>query len=142
MDSPSGLDWRHRVGAARRAEEQARGGYSVLDGGAWVKRSVPPPSVLMWKIRASRMLAHAYARAGEVERALDQYRALLDEYEFLPTLGCRTTDRSIKTEAHFMMLRHYANAGQLIRGHAMNRINKLNVVRNGQVFERNFRSSS
>jgi len=126
----------------RRAEEQARGGYSVLEDGKWIKRPVPKPSVLMWKIRAQRTLAQAYARSGEINPALDQYRDLLAEYEFLTryTLYDGRLLSSLKTEAHFMLLRHYAKTGRLIRDHAMNRINRLNVVRNGLVFTRDFRN--
>ena len=34
---------------------------------------------------------------------------------------------SFKTEAHFMMLRHYGQTGRLVRDHALNRINRLNL---------------
>jgi TolB-like protein len=126
----------------RRVEEQARGGYSVLQDGKWVKRPVPKPSVLMWKIRAQRTLAQAYARSGEIHPALDQYQDLLAEYEFLTRykLYDGRLLSSLKTEAHFMLLRHYAKTGRLIRDHAMNRINRLNVVRNELVFTRDFRN--
>jgi tetratricopeptide (TPR) repeat protein len=126
----------------RRAEEQARGGYAVLEDGKWVKRPVPKPSVLMWKIRARHTLAQAYARSGEINPALDQYRDLLAEYEFLTrySLYDGRLLSSLKTEAHFMLLRHYAKTGRLIRDHAMNRINRLNVVSNRLVFTRDFRS--
>ncbi|HEU0006208.1 MAG TPA: hypothetical protein VFS12_09485, partial [Terriglobia bacterium] len=59
-------------------------------------------------------------------------------YEFLaryPLYDGRLLS-SLETEAHFMLLRHYAKTGRLIRDHVMNRINKLNVVRNGLVFTR------
>lgn len=126
---------------ARRAEEQARGGVVVLEAGKWVKRDVPPLTLLMWKIRALAALARASAELGEIRPALDQYRALLEEYEFLtsrlPADGRLLT--SLRTEAHFVMLRHYSTTGQLIRDHALNRINRLNLVTNGQVFSRDFR---
>ena len=120
----------------RRAEEQARGGFAVLDAGKWVKRAVPRPTLLMWKIRALGALARASAELGEIRPALDRYRELLEEYEFLtsvlPADGRLLT--SLRTEAHFMMLRHYATTGQLIRDHRLNRINRLNLVTNKQVF--------
>ena len=65
---------------ARRAEDRARGGYAVLKDGKWIKRPVPQPSILMWRIRALQTLAQAHARSGEIRPALDQYRELLDEY--------------------------------------------------------------
>ncbi len=126
----------------RRAEEQARGGYAELQNGRWVKRSVPPPSILMWKIRAQHMLARAYARAGGIGQALDHYRELFREYEFLarhPLYEERHRD-PIRTEAHFTVLHHYAKTGQLIRNHAMSAINRLNVVKDGLVFKRDFRN--
>lgn len=122
----------------RRAEEQARGGYAGFDNGRWVKRSAPEISMLMWRIRTRRTLAQAYARLRDIGAALDQYRDLLDEYEFLAAhLPLRLVD-SIKTEAHFMMLRHHAETGQLIRHHPVNRINRLNIVNSGDVFRRDF----
>jgi hypothetical protein len=120
----------------RRAEEQARGGYTVLEDGKWVKQSVPPLSVLMWKIRARRTLARTEARSGNIRSALDQYRALVDEYEFLEFFPYGRLLDSIKTEAHFMWLRHYATTGALIRDHAIGQINKLNVVKSGEPFRR------
>jgi TolB-like protein len=125
----------------RRAETQARGGYSVLENGTWIKRSVPPPSILMWKVRALHTLARAHARLGESRAALDRYRELLDEYAFLSdrlSFDGRLLS-SIKTEAHFMWLRDYAATGRLIRDHAINRINNLNIVTDKQVFTRDFR---
>ena len=125
----------------RRAEEQARGGTSVLHDGQWVKRPVPGPSVLMWKVRAQGTLARAYARLGKTERALDQYQELLTEGDFLtrhPLSDGRLGD-VIRTEAHFMLLHHYAKTGRLIRGHALNAINRLNLVKNGLVFTRDFK---
>lgn len=125
----------------RRAEEHARGGYAVLENGTWVKRYAPPLSMLMWRIRARRTLAHAYAQLGDIKPALDHYRDLLEEYDFLaPHTSQRLLD-SIKTEAHFMVLRHHAATGRLIRDHAVNRINRLNIVRSGQVFTRDFRNA-
>ena len=128
----------------RRSKMQARGGYSVLEAGTWTKRPVPPPSILMWKIRALQTLAQAHARLGEIRPALDRYRELLDEYAFLtarPPFDGRLL-QSVTTEAHFMMLRDYAATGRLVRNHPINRINRLNVVGNGQVFERDFSSPS
>ncbi|MGH9383618.1 MAG: CsgG/HfaB family protein [Vicinamibacterales bacterium] len=128
----------------RRAEEQARGGSAVLENGTWVKRPVPEPSVLMWKIRALGTLARAHAVLGEIGLALDQYQRLLREYEFL-TIYLPRDGRllnAIKTEAHFMMLKHYATSGRLIRDHGMNRINKLNLIANRQVFTRDFSNPS
>ena len=125
----------------RRAEKQARGGHAVFEDGQWVKRSVPKPSVLMWKIRAQHTLARAYAHVGRIERALDYYRELFEEYEFLtehPLYEERQRD-PIRTEAHFMLLRHHAKTGLLIRDHAVNKINRLNVVRDGLVFRRDFK---
>jgi hypothetical protein len=126
---------------ASRADEQARGGFAVLEAGTWVKRAVPPPTLLMWKIRALGELARANAELGDIRHALDGYEDLLDEYEFLtarlPRDGRLLT--SLRTEAHFMMLRHYAATAQLIRDHPVNRINRLNVVRNREVFSRDFR---
>ena len=126
----------------RRSEERARGGYAVLEQGQWVKRPVPEPSILMWKIRARRTLARAYARAGEIEPALDQYQELLSEYQFLPVRALREVRLldPITTEAHFVMLRHYDKTGRLVRDHAVNRINKLNVIRDGLLFARDFRN--
>jgi hypothetical protein len=124
----------------QRADEQARGGFAVLDAGKWVKRAVPPPTLLMWKIRALVALARAHADVGEIRPALDRYRELLEEYEFLtsrlPADGRLLT--SLRTEAHFMMLRHYATTGQLVRDHMLNRINRLNIVANRQLFGRDF----
>ncbi len=125
----------------RRAEKQARGGHAVFEDGQWVKRSVPKPSVLMWKIRAQHTLARAYAHVGRIERALDYYRELFEGYEFLtehPLYEERQRD-PIRTEAHFMLLRHHAKTGLLIRDHAVNKINRLNVVRDGLVFRRDFK---
>jgi len=126
----------------RRAEEQARGGSAVLEKGTWVKRAVPSPSVLMWKIRALSTLARANAQLGEIRPALDQYRELLDAYEFLTPymFDHGRLLASIKIEAHFMMLHHYARTGRLIRDHDLNRINRLNLVSNGLVFTRDFRT--
>jgi len=128
----------------RRAEEQARGGYTVFRDNTWVKRPVPPPSVLMWKIRAQLTLARVYARMGQIERALDQYRELLAEYEFLSRhpLSDGSQRDPIRTEAHFMVLHHYAETGRLIRDHAVNAINRLNVVKDGDVFKRDFADPS
>ncbi|MCI0407846.1 MAG: CsgG/HfaB family protein, partial [Acidobacteria bacterium] len=126
----------------RRAEEQARGGTSVLHDGQWVKQLVPRPSVLMWKVRAQGTLARAYAGLGSIERALDQYQGLLVEIDFLtrhPLSDGRLRD-AIGTEAHFMVLYHYAKTGRLIRDHALSEINRLNVVKNGLVFTRDFRN--
>jgi tetratricopeptide (TPR) repeat protein len=128
----------------RRAEEHARGGTSVLDDGQWVKRPVPKPSVLMWKVRAQQTLARAYARLGRIERALDQYGALLAEVDFLtrhPLSDGRLRD-PIRTEAHFMVLHHYTKTGRLIRDHALNAVNRLNVVKTGLVFTRDFKDRS
>jgi TolB-like protein len=127
---------------ARRSEEQSRGGYAVLENGTWVKRFPTPPSLLMWRIRARRSLAHAYAQLGDGERMLDQYRDLLAEYEFLPPPAVARLLDSIKTEAHFMMLRHHGRTGELIRDHALNRINRLNIARSGEVFARDFDAAS
>jgi TolB-like protein len=139
---------RHRVwigdidaDLARRAERQARGGIAVLDAGRWVKRPVPQPTLLMWKIRTLLALARVTADLGDIRTALDRYVELLDEYEFLTSqlpadAGIRT---SLETEAHFMMLRHYATTGQLVRDHRLNRVNKLNLVSNGLAFTRDFR---
>ena len=128
----------------RRAEEQARGGTSVFQDGQWVKRPVPTPSVLMWKVRAQGSLARAYAGLGSIERALDQYQGLLAEVDFLarhPLSDGRLRD-VIGTEAHFMVLHHYAKTGQLIRDHAVSAINRLNVVKTGLVFRRDFNNRS
>ncbi len=140
-------DIRHRMWTgdierelARRQEEQARGGYSVFEDGNWIKQPVPAPSMLMWRIRARQSLARAYARSGNIEPALDRYRELLEEHEFLPRLYDRSVLDPIKTEAHFMLLRHYAETGRLVRNHAMNRINRLNFVRDGLVFTRDSRT--
>jgi len=125
----------------RRAEEHARGGTAVLHDGQWVKQPVPKPSVLMWKVRAQRTLARAYARLGRIEPALDQYQQLLAEVDFLtrhPLSDGRLRD-PIRTEAHFMVLHHYAKTGRLIREHALSTINRLNVVKNGLVFTRDFK---
>lgn len=113
----------------RREGEQARGG------------SVPKPSLLMWQMRAQRELARSCARVGQIETALDHYRELLGVYEFLTShpLYEGTHRDSIRTEAHFMLLRHYAGTGRLVRDHPMNQINRLNVVGNGLVFRRDFR---
>ncbi|MFQ5656097.1 MAG: FlgO family outer membrane protein [Candidatus Methylomirabilales bacterium] len=124
----------------RRTEKQARGGYAVFQDGKWIKRPVPRPSVLMWKIRAMHMLARTYARLGRIGRALDRYQELLDEYEFIsqhPLYEGGHRD-PIKTEAHFMVLYHYAKTGKLIRDHALNEINRLNVVKDRLVFRRDF----
>jgi hypothetical protein len=139
---------RHRVWVGdieseleRRAEEQARGGVAVLEDGRWVKRPVPQPTLLMWKIRALGALARVTADLGDIRQALDRYRDLLDEYEFLTSrlpAGGRIR-MSVQTEAHFMMLRHYATTGRLVRDHHLNRINRLNLVSNGLVFTRDFR---
>jgi len=128
----------------RREEERARGGYTVLEGGQWVKRPVPPPSVLMWRIRARRTLARAYARSGEIRPALDQYQELLGEYEFLTPRLLNSTGLldPIKTEAHFMLLRHYTENGRLVRDHAMNRINNLNLAGNALAFQRDFSNAA
>ncbi len=126
----------------RRAEEQSQGGYAVFQDERWIKRPVPQPSVLMWKIRAQLTLGRAHARVGRIERALDQYRELLEEYEFLtrhPLYQGSHRD-AIRTEAHFVVLHHYGKTGQLIRNHALNAINRLNVVRDGLVFTRDFRN--
>ena len=128
----------------RRAEEQARGGTSLFQDGQWVKRPVPKPSVLMWKVRAQHTLARAYARLGGIERALDQYGALLAEVDFLtrhPLSDGRLRD-PIRTEAHFMVLHHYTKTGRLIRDHALNAVNRLNVVKTGFVFTRDFKDRS
>ena len=128
----------------RRAEEQARGGYTLWQDKKWVKRPVPEPSVLMWKIRAQRMLSRAYARMGLIERALDHYRELVEEYAFLtrhPLYEGRHSE-SIRTEAHFMLLRHYASTGRLVRDHALRDLNRLNMVRDGLLFTRNFKDRS
>jgi tetratricopeptide (TPR) repeat protein len=124
----------------RRAEEQARGGFAVFQDGQWIKRLVPKPSVLMWKIRAQRTLARAYARLGEIERALDYYQELLAEHDFVARypLSDGTLLDPVRTEAHFMMLYHYAKTGQLIRKHPLNKTNRLNLVRDGLVFKRDF----
>jgi hypothetical protein len=145
----SDRDVRNRVWAGdiqaeltRRGEEQARGGSTVLVDGKWVKQPVPRPTLLMWKIRALGALARANAELGEISAALDRYGELLGEYEFLtshlPADGRLLT--SLKTEAHFMMLRHYTKTGQLIRDHRVNRINRLNTIANGQRFVRDFRA--
>ncbi|MCP5109733.1 MAG: hypothetical protein GY953_02735, partial [bacterium] len=128
----------------RRAEQQARGGEPVLENGKWVKRSVPRPSVLMWRIRARLTLARACARAGRIERALDHYRELLDEYEFLTRHRLYEGKHrdSIRTEAHFMLLRHHAETGRLVRDHALNGLNRLNIADNGLVFTRDFSDRS
>jgi TolB-like protein len=123
---------------ARRSDEHSRGGYAVLENGTWVKRFAPEPSMLLWRIRGRRALAHAYAEVGDVEAALDQYRDLLTEYAFLPAPAVARLLDSFKTEGHFMMLRHYGKTGRLVRDHALNRINRLNVVRSGEVFTREF----
>lgn len=125
----------------RRADEHARGGTSVLHDGQWVKRPVPKPSVLMWKVRAQRTLARAYARLGRIERALDHYGELLAEVDFLsrhPLSDGRLRD-PIRMEAHFMVLHHYTKTGRLIRDHALNAVNRLNVVKTGLVFTRDFK---
>jgi TolB-like protein len=126
----------------RRGEEQARGGSTVLVSGEWVKQPVPRPTLLMWKIRALGALARANAELGEISAALDRYGELLGEYEFLtahlPADGRLLT--SLKTEAHFMMLRHYTTTGQLIRDHRVNRINRLNTISNERPFVRDFRN--
>jgi TolB-like protein len=143
-------DIRHRIWVGdieseltRRADEQARGGLAVFDGGKWIKRPVPQPTLLMWKIRALNALARVHAQLGEIRPALDRYQELLEEYEFLtsrlPVDGPLLT--SLKTEAHFMMLRHYASTGQLVRDHRLNAINRLNLVSNGEVFVRDFRDA-
>jgi hypothetical protein len=126
---------------ARRAEEQARGGFAVLEAGTWVKRAVPAPTLLMWKIRALGELARANAELGEIRHALDRYEDLIEEYEFLTARLPRDGRllASLKTEAHFMMLRHYDATTQLIRNHRVNRINRLNLVSNRKVFSRDFR---
>jgi hypothetical protein len=96
--------------------------------------------MLMWKIRATGLLARTHALLGEIEPALDQYQAWLQEYEFL-TPHLADDGRllaAVRTEAHFMMLRHYATTGRLVRNHGMNRINRLNVVSPRQVFTRDF----
>ena len=124
-----------------RAEEQARGGTFEFQDGRWVKRPVPRPSVLMWKVRALGALARACARLGHIEKALDRYQELLAEVDFLtrhPLSDGRLRDL-IRTEAHFMVLDHYTKTGRLIRDHALNAINRLNVVRNGLVFTRDFK---
>jgi tetratricopeptide (TPR) repeat protein len=128
----------------RRADESARGGTSELQDGQWINRPVPKPSVLMWKVRAQGTLARAYARLGAIERALDQYGEMLAEVDFLsrhPLSDGKIAD-PIRTEAHFMLLHHYAKTGRLVRDHALNAVNRLNVVRNGLVFTRDFREPS
>jgi len=125
----------------RRAEEQARGGFAELRDGRWVRQPAPPPSLLMWKIRALRSLARSHARLGEIERALDQYHALIEEYGFLTRhpLSDGAPGNAIATEAHFMALRHHARTGELIRTHALAGINHLNVITPRRAFARDFR---
>jgi TolB-like protein len=127
---------------ARRSEERARGGIAVLEDGRWVKQPVPAPTMLMWKIRALGALGRACARLGDIRAALDQYQQLLREYEFLhdylPADGRLLA--AIRTEAHFLLLHHYATSGRLIRDHAINRINRLNVVSGTHAFTRDFRT--
>lgn len=124
----------------RRAEERARGGYMAFEDGRWLKRPVPEPSVFMWSTRARRTLARLYARLGRIRAALDHYERLLEAYRFLARharYDGRIRD-AIRTEAHFMILRHYAETGRLIRDHALNAINRLNIVHDGFVFRRDF----
>jgi TolB-like protein len=126
---------------ARRSEEQARGGVAVQSGRTWIKRPAARPTMLMWKIRALVELARVHANLGEIEPALDRYQDVLDEYRFmaahLPADGRLLS--GIRTEAHFMMLRHYTTTGRLVRDHDMNRINRLNLISHGRVFTRDFR---
>jgi tetratricopeptide (TPR) repeat protein len=138
---------RHRMWAGeieraleRRSEDRARGGYGVLLDGHWVTKPVSPPTLFMWKVRAQRTLARLYAREGRIRDALDLYETLLSDHAFLtdqPGYDGRLLD-PVRHEAHFMMLRHYAETGELVRDHPMNRINRLNLVRDGQEFERDF----
>ncbi len=128
----------------RRTDVQARGGDAVFQDNKWIRRPVPKPSALMWKIRAQLTLGRTYARVGRIEPALYHYRKLLEEYEFL-TRHHRfdgSNRDAIRTEAHFMWLHHYGRTGQLVRDHGLNEINRLNVVRDRLVFTRDFGNRS
>jgi hypothetical protein len=131
----------------RRAEARGRGGYDVVEDGRSIVKPVPPPSLFMWKVRAERMLARAYAGDGRIRRALDLYAELVEDHAFLagqPELHGAVSG-PILLEAHFMGLRHHARTGDLVRDHPINRLNRLNglnPVENRSVFARDFTDPS
>ncbi len=141
-------------GERKRGEElRYRLARSLEKEGWWPQHAADPggedagvvvapenPEVFVWRVRAQRELARAYAWSGRLEDALACYREILDACQPLGRLapdGMGSND-ALRTEAHFMWLRHYQRTGRLERDHVLRDVNPLNVVEDGGVFERDF----
>jgi TolB-like protein len=111
---------------------------------AGIVRAPDEAPAFAWRIRAQRDLARAYAAADRLEDALASYRAILDACAPLHRLvpDGRGSDDALRSEAHFMWLRHAARTGRLAREHVLRDLNPLNVVEQGRAFERDFADPS
>ena len=98
----------------------------------------------MWRTRAQRDLARAYAAVGRIEESLELYREIVEDHEpltRLPDDGMRRWNDGVRVEGHFMLLRNWRMTGILDRDHALCDINKLNIVEDGFEFARDFSNS-
>jgi len=140
--------------ARRLAELRCRLAWGTAETGWWAHAaersqdldSEPPadPDVFMWRTRAQRDLARAYAAVGRIEEALGLYREILEDYEpltRLPDDALRRWNDGVRVEGHFMWLRHGRMTGVLERDHALRGANALNVVEDGFEFVRDFAST-
>ncbi len=127
-----------------RQRMKEREGYWVQEDKTWKQKPVPDPSVFMWKVRAQRELARLYVRQGDMHQALAHYQEILRDYDFINTssaIGGSSRfywDHGIRTEAHFMILHHYKQTGQLVRDAFFMHRNRTNVVDGRAPFRREF----
>ena len=121
-------------GLAEEPKLSEKAHYFSEKQGRWVNELYPYPSVFMWRVQTQRLLARSLARNGEAHKAIGHYRDLHDQLYFLtevePLQMPRLTD-ALETEAHFALLYHYDQTGEVIREHAFTDINPLNVVSPG-----------
>ncbi len=138
------LRWRlarslEQEGWWRQDDPEALGGDET-----GIVRAQKEPAVFVWRIRAQRDLARAYAWSGRLDESLASYGEILDACGPLHRLVEDGTgsDDVLRTEAHFMWLRHYVRTGELDREHALLDENPLNVVEDGRAFERDLSDPS
>lgn len=136
--------WHKEIEDQLRDMNSKGGYYWIQRGDKWIKEPIPEPTVFMWKIRTQLSLARLYVRQAQVQNALKLYKDIINEYAFLNQLSIFPENErfywkhGIRLEAHFMILYHYKQTGQLIRDKLL--MSKVNEVKKNSVFKRDFKN--
>lgn len=134
--------WSGDIKSEMKYRERIEYSYWVKRDGKWREEDVPGPSVEMWRMAALLDRARLLVKTGDGEAGFRDYRAILDAYDFLhshPVFGAE--DRlywrdTLRSETHFMSLRHYKKSGQLLRDPVLT--GKIIDVTDGTVITRDY----